>query len=338
VRVLIVGGTGFMGRRAAVALRDAGHDVTVLSRGTRATPAGIHSLVADRRDATALGVALENLRFDFTVDFLAYDAADVEGLLRVPYAALGRYVLISSGQVYLVTENSPAICREEDRDAPLMAEPPVGTPHHDQWSYGVGKRRAEGALLSLRASHGVRGLILRPPSVQGEEDSSLRLWAWLERMLDGGPILLPDGGSRPVRFLYAGDIAQALVRLADGPTPREAAYNLAPPDLLPLREFLERVARAAGVTPTFVDVSWEECDAAGLDRGCAPYAGPWTSVLDASRAAGEWGFTGTRVDDYLPRVVAWHLEHRPAASHPAYSGRARELELAARLATPERPS
>ena len=49
------------------------------------------------------------------------------------------------------------------------------------------------------------------------------------------------------------------------------------------------------------------------------------------------GFS-SRVDDYLPRVVAWHLEHRPAASHPAYEGRARERELAARLAAPGRPS
>jgi len=54
-------------------------------------------------------------------------------------------------------------------------------------------------------------------------------------------------------------------------------------------------------------------------------------VLDPSRAAAEWGFAGSRLDDYLPQVVRWHLEHRPATSHPGYSQRARERDLAARL-------
>jgi nucleoside-diphosphate-sugar epimerase len=287
VRALLVGGAGFMGARSTRALRDAGHDVTVLTRGNRPVPEGVEALVADRRDPDDLSRALEHRSFDFTVDFVAYDAADVETLLCVPYASLGRYVMISTGQVYLVTVGAPVICREEDSAAPLRPEPAPGTDDHASWSYGVGKRRAEGALLSLRASHGVRGTVLRLPVVQGEGDPSLRLWAWLERMLDGGPVLLPEGGGRLTRFLYAGDVAAALVRLIDGPAPREPVYNLAQPEVLPLREFLERVARAAGLEPTFVSVPWEELDRAGVDRASAPYAGPWTSVIDPAQASAE---------------------------------------------------
>lgn len=332
LEILLIGGSGFMGRHAVRALLGAGHHVTVLSTGRHPPIPDVVMLPADRGDLTALASALENRHFDFTVDFLVFDAADLERLLLVPYAALGRYVMISSGQVYLVAEGAEPPCLEEDAQRPVRAAPEEGTSDHAQWRYGVGKRRAELALLALRGTHGVRGVALRLPIVQGEEDASLRLWAYLERMLDGGPLVLPDRGARLTRFLDAGDLARTLVRMAESPPPRGAIYNLAQPEVLTLRDFLERVARAANLTPRFVDASWDDCRAAGLDDSFSPYAGEWTSVIDPSRAAAEWGFLGTRVDEYLPRIVRWHLEHRPEKSHPGYAHRAREVELAAKLA------
>jgi len=329
LRTLLVGGAGFLGAHVARALLARGHTVTALSRGRRPVPEGVEPLLADRADAASLAAALEGRRFDFTVDLVAYDAADVERLLLAPHAALGRYVLVSTGQVYLVTEARATPFREEDSAAPLLPEPASGTFDHGQWTYGVGKRRAEAVVLALRRSHGVRGVILRLPILQGEGDGSLRLWAYLERLLDGGPLLLPDGGARPVRHLWAADAAEAIVRLADGPWPRGAAYNLAQPEVLPVRELIERIARAAGIRARFVEAPWSELLAAGLDAGCSPYAGAWSSLLDPARAATELGFVGTRLDDYLPRVVRWHLDHRPARSHPGYGKRALERAFAA---------
>ena len=330
--VLLIGGSGFMGRHVARELCAEGHRVTVLSRGKRDPVAGAVALTADRQDPASLAAALENQRFDVTIDFVAYDATDIERLLLVPYAALGRYFLISTGQVYLVTEGAEPPFREEDAEFPVRAEPEAGTRDHANWTYGLGKRRAEKALLALRATHGVRGVALRLPIVQGEGDGSLRLWAYLERMLDGGPLVLPDGAQRLTRFLHVGDLARTLARLAASPSPRGAAYNLAQPDVLPLKTFLERVARAAKLEVRFVDATWEECRASGLDENFSPYAGQWTSVIDPSRAAAEWGFVGTRVDDYLPQLVRWTLEHRPAESDIGFAQRAQELALAARLA------
>jgi nucleoside-diphosphate-sugar epimerase len=214
----------------------------------------------------------------------------------------------------------------------VRPEPAAGTRDHGQWGYGAGKRRAEGALMALRGTHGVRAVALRLPIVQGEGDPTLRLWAWLERLLDGQPVLLPGAGSQLTRFLWAEDVARVLLALADTPTLRAAAYNLAQPDVVPLREFLDRVASLAGVAPRWVDASGEEIGAAGLDPTAFPFTGPWSSVIDPSRAAAEWGFLGTRLDDYLPRIVRWHLEHRPEKSHAGYAQRAREVEFAARVA------
>lgn len=328
-RVLLIGGAGFMGPHVARALLAHGHDVTVLSRGRLPLPDGVHALEADRADAHALARALEGRRFDFTVDFLAFDAADVERLLLVPYAALGRYVMISTGQTCLVVRDAKPPYREEDSDRPVIPEPERDSADHVQWTYGVGKRRAEQFLLGLRGSHGMRALVLRLPIVQGEGDSSLRLWAWIERLRDGGPVILPDGGERMVRHLDVADLSRTIVTLLESAPPRHSVYHLAPPDSLSLRTFLERVAELAGVRePRFVDASWEELAAADLPRDIAPYAGPWASVLDASRAAGEWGFVGTRAEDYLPRVVGAHLAQPPTVSHVGYAHRAREIAWA----------
>jgi nucleoside-diphosphate-sugar epimerase len=330
LHVLLIGGSGFLGPHVVQALLAAGQRVTVLSRGERALPAGVERLTADRHDRTSLARTLEGRRFDMTVDFLVYDAADVEALLFVPYAALGRYVMISTGQVYLVTQGTQVPYREDDLDAPVVPEPEAGSSDHAQWAYGVGKRRAERTLLGLRGTHGMRSAILRLPIIQGEGDGSRRLWAYVERMLDGGPLVLPEGGTQRVRFVYAGDVARAVARMTTDP-PRASVYNLAQSDVTTLREFLERTARVAGTSPRFVEASWDECRAAGLDDDFSPYAGSWRSVLDPSRAASEWSFIGASSEEYLPKVVKGLLKSKPE-SHRGYAHRAVELELAKRLA------
>ncbi len=336
LRVLLIGGSGFLGHHAAAALAAAGHEVTVMSRGNATPPPGARTLRADRGDRAALGRALEGQRFDLTVDFLVYDAADVETLLLVPYAALGRYVMISTGQVYLVTQGARPPYREDDADAGPTAEPPPGTLDHDQWSYGVGKRRAERRLLGLRGSHGVRATILRLPILHGRGDGSRRLWAYLERMKDGGVMVLPEAGEMSVRFLWAGDVGRVVVRLASE-SPQAAVYNLAQPDTPSLRAFLEATARIARLPLRWIRASWEECEAAGLDRTFSPFASRWRSIMDPTRAATEWSFTATPSEDYLPEVVRWHLEH-PGPSHPGYALRALELQLAATRGSAAQPA
>jgi len=330
-RLLVLGGTGYLGAPAARALRAAGHDVTSLSRSGRSPADGMRAIAADRSDPDALARALEGERFDVTVDFAAYDSADVERLLLIPHAALGLYILISSGQVYLVTENPPIPSREEDSERPLLAEPAVGTPDHGQWAYGIGKRRAERAALVLRDSHGVRAVVLRLPVIHGEGDPRRRLWRYLERLKDGGPVILPDDGAQATRYLWVEDVARAVVRVLGIERPREAVYNLAGPEIVPLREFLERAARALGApAPRFVSAGREEIAAAGLDAMAWPLSGRWSSVLDPARAEAEWGFTGTPLDDWLPRVVRALCDHPPDPIEGEDARRVRELAFAAR--------
>ena len=177
----------------------------------------------------------------------------------------------------------------------------------------------------------MRGVILRLPVLQGEGDPTLRLWAWLERLLDGAPVLLAGGGSRPTRFLDVADVARLIEGLAAGAWPRGAVYNLAAPKPTSLRRFLTLAAGAAVVRPRFASAPAATLARHGLDLEAWPYAGRWSSVLDPSRAKRDLGFTASGPEDYLPRVVRWHLEHRPAGSHAGYAQRAIEGAVVERL-------
>ena len=328
LNALILGGSGLIGGAVARAFLAAGHQASVLTRGLRAPAPGAVPLRAERTDAGALAAALTGRSFDVTVDLLAYDAADVARLLDVPRFSPGRYVLISSGQVYLVAAGARPPFPEEEAALPMIPEPPAGTRDHDNWLYGSGKRAAETELLGRCRERGVRGLVLRLPVVQGAQDGTRRLWAYLERLRDGGPIVLPGGGEDPVRFVWAEDVGRALVALAGGAEAPAFAYNLAQPDEPTLRELVEGAARALGTVARIVPRSWDEIAAAGLDHRISPFSGRWCSRPDPARARRDWGFEGTPSASWLPAVVRGHLEDAHPTPHPGYARRALELALA----------
>lgn len=334
-RILLLGGAGLLSGAAREAFLAAGHEVTALTRGRRPVPPHprLTLLRADRRDPGALAAALKGGSYCLTVDFLAYTGDDLAALFAVPGFDPGRLVMISTGQVCLVTENRRQPYREGDSEAPPVPEPPRGTRDWREWEYGMGKREAEAALRRLAGERGLAALALRLPVIQGEEDgqASRRLWAWLQRMGDGGPVLLPEGGVQPVRFLYAGDAAAALLRLAGlRQWPALPALNLAQPGENTLKEFLEMAAGCAGLKPEFVPVGAGELAEAGLADTCAPYWGRWCSRLDPA-AAFALGFAARGPEAYLPSVVAAHLRGPRPVPHEGYARRAEELALAAKL-------
>lgn len=333
-RVLVAGGTGFIGSAITRALVARGDEVVVVGRGGRPAPAGAEFRAADRHDAASMARALHGERFDVTLDCSGYDRDEIETLLGVPGFEPGRYLFTSTGQVCLVgTALRKTPYRESDAEYPLIPEPAPDTLDHGQWSYGTGKRRAESAVSDARATRGLGAVVLRLPVIWGSGDTSLRVWAYLERMLDGGPILLPDDGAQSVRFLWVEDIPRAVVRVLDRWPLPAPVYHIAQPDILPLREVFEQMARAAGLTPEFVPVSAAALAGAGLGPGPQglPFFGPWVSVLDPELARRDWGFEATPFTGYVGEVVREQLARRPTESHPGYRMRAREIALAQSL-------
>lgn len=265
--------------------------------------------------------------FDAAVDFAAYDGADGRRAAEVLGGRVSHYVAISTGQVYLVREACPRPARESDYDGPLMPEP-GGAFDRGQWDYGVKKRALEDALAEAWEEDGFPATRLRTPMVNGERDHFRRLERYLWRMLDGGSVLLPDGGDRMMRHVYSGSVVKAILALLGRPETFGQAYNLVQDETPTLRELLTLVAERLGAPARLVDVPSERVRAASLDPLLlSPFSGPWMSFLDPARAKAELGFRHEPLGSYLDKIVTSFLAHPPAEAPPGYESRATELQL-----------
>lgn len=329
MHVLVVGGNRFVGYELVWRLLAGGHRLTLLNRGSRPDPFGerVERLGGDRTQG-GFARLVGGGRFDAVVDFAVFrgeEAAEAVAALR---EGAPHYLMVSTGQVYLVREPRPSPARETDYEGALMAEPSAGK-EKQEWDYGMGKRAAEDVLAEAWARDRFPSTRLRLPMVNGERDYHRRLEGYLWRLLDGGPIILPDGGERPMRHVYGAAVARAIADMLGRAETFGQAYNLAQDETPTLREMLAITAELLGATPRFVPLLAPDIEAAGLDvAAVSPFSGRWMSLLDPRRAKAELGFRHEPLREYLGRIVAAFLAAPPAAPPPALARRADERALA----------
>jgi nucleoside-diphosphate-sugar epimerase len=329
VKVLVIGGTRFLGHELTWRLLAGGHDVTLFNRGTLPDAFGtrVDRLRGDRTTSD-LERLLAGRSFDSAVDFAAYDGADGRRAAEVLGGRVGHYVVISTGQVYLVRAGCRRPAREEDYDGEVMPEP-VSAYDKGQWDYGVKKRALEDALAAAWSESRFPSTRLRIPMVSGERDHFRRTERYLWRMLDGGPLLMPDGGDRVARHVYSGSVVRAVLALLGRADTFGQAYNLAQEETPTLRELLTLLAERLGAPARLVDVPAERLRAAGLDPLLlSPFSGTWMSFLDPARAKAELDFRHEPLGSYLDKIVTSFLAHPPADPPPGYESRTAERQLA----------
>jgi nucleoside-diphosphate-sugar epimerase len=334
MRVLVVGGTRFLGHELSWRLLAAGHRVTLFNRGTLPDTFGprVERLRGDRTTADFARL-LAGREWDAAVDFAAFDGRDGRQAAEVLDGRVGHYVAISTGQVYLVREERRAApATESDFDGPVMRAP-VDPFDRGQWDYGMGKREMEDALADAWVKRRFPATRLRIPMVNGERDHFRRLERYLWRFIDGGPVLLPGGGERRVRHVYSGSVVKLVLSILGAAETFGGAWNLAQDETPTLRELLALLARSLGTEPRLVDVPEQSVLSAGLDPLLfSPFSGHWMSFLDPSRARQELGFRHEPLPVYVDRIVASFLAHPPADPPPGLDRRADEAALAARVA------
>jgi nucleoside-diphosphate-sugar epimerase len=170
--------------------------------------------------------------------------------------------------------------------------------------------------------------------VNGERDYYRRVEGYLWRLLDGGPILVPDGGTRPTRHVYGAEVARAIIDLLGDARTFGRAYNLAQAETPSLVELLGWMAEGLGASPRLVPVPREALLREGLDPvAVSPFSGRWMSFIDPARARDELGFRHLPAREYMGRIVASFLAHPPADRPKGYAGRDREVALAERLSS-----
>jgi nucleoside-diphosphate-sugar epimerase len=266
------------------------------------------------------------------VDFAAYTGDDGRRAAEALGGRVGHYVMISSGQVYLVrdpprAEGAPA-SREEDYDGPLQPRP-AAAPDAEEWDYGAGKRACEDALAEAFARVRFPATRVRIPMVYGERDYQRRVEAYLWRLVDAGPLLLPDGGRARTRHVYGGEVARFLAEILGRPVTYGRAFNLAQREAPRLAEVVAMLAAEVGSRAEIVGVASEALVRAGLDpRQVSPFSTRWMSFVDPSRAERELGFEHAPLRECLGRVVAAFLAQPPSAPPAGYARRGDEVAFA----------
>ena len=203
LRLLVLGGTGFLGRHVVEAALARGARVTLFNRG-RSAPGlfrGVEEIRGDRADPSAL----RGRTWDAAVDTSGIHPAQVRASAGLLAGSVGHYTYLSSISVYSGLAE-PGV----DEGSPL-APPPAWVPDVvTEESYGPLKALAEDE--ARRAMPG-RVLVVRPGLIVGPWDPSDRFGYWVRRVARGGRVLAPGNPERPVQFIDARDLAEWMLRM-----------------------------------------------------------------------------------------------------------------------------
>ena len=212
MRLLLLGGTGFLSTHVTAAAAARGHDVVAVTRGRRGDPpGGARHVVADRDDAASLRTALAEARDgwggppDAVVDVCGFALAGAEAAaeaLATGPDAPPAYVYVSSISAYQGWPPGPV---------PDESTPTFGT-DADTSEYGPMKAASERVLADAT---GGRALLVRAGLIVGPGDRTRRLTSWLHRFATQPRVVVPDGHEQPLGVVDARDLAAWLVRAAE---------------------------------------------------------------------------------------------------------------------------
>lgn len=318
-----------MGHILATKLFNAGHELTIFNRGITQDelPAPIKRLRGDRTVKEQVRAALSGLEFDVVVDMVLYTGEEAESIIDVLAGRVGHYIFVSTGQVYLVREGVERPFSEENYEGRLMPPPKPNTYGYEEWNYGFQKRRAEDALTEAWAKRSFPYTSLRMPMVNGEREPFNRLYGYMLRIKDGGPILVPETPQHPLRHVYADDVVRAITTLINTGKGKGRVYNISQDETVPLPEFVSMVGEIMGYEPPqLIEVKRSLLVANGFLPDCSPFSDRWMSELANERSKNELGMVYTPLRTYLERIVR-HYQDNPPPRPASYKRRNAERNL-----------
>lgn len=307
-RICVIGGSRYFGKLLVQRLLAAGHQVTVINRGSTAPPPGVEHLVVDRDDEAALTAALDSRAFDVVVDQVCYTPVQAAIAARAFTGRTRRYVMTSTIEVYdPLTAALPAVpvgtpVPEEAVD-PATWQVAMDLPWHDdaylEAHYAEGKRQAEAVFTrsagftftSVRSTHVLGG---------GAQEFTGRLAHYAERIARGEAITV-HAQALPTVFIHYEELADLLLwaTTAEFTGPVNACSD----GPLDVHDFTAIVAAQAGREPVHRTVpAGDEASPFSFDRHYA---------MSNARAK-QLGFAFSRTTDWLPGAVSEALAVEPS--------------------------
>jgi 2'-hydroxyisoflavone reductase len=291
-RILILGGTAFLGPWVVRAAQARGHEVTLFNRG-RTNPALFPELEKLRGDRDGDLDALRGRRWDAVVDTSGYLPRVVAQSAELLADSVDRYLFVSTISVY-----ASLAATGIDESAPVgeLADPKVET--IDGETYGPLKALCEQVV---RERYGDRATVVRPGLIVGPGDRTDRFTYWPVRIARGGDVLAPGDGTDPVQVIDVRDLGEWTVHCLEAGV--AGIYNASgPAGRLDMRATLEACRAAAGAAARLVWAPASFLEAQGVE--------PWSDLPLWVPAGSD--FAGAASVD-VDRAVAAGLATRPLA-------------------------
>lgn len=328
MKMLILGGTRFLGRHLVEAALARQHEVTLFNRG-QSNPGlfpGVREVYGDRDgDLATLAEALATDGWDAVIDTCGYVPRVVRAATELLAGEVPHYTFISTISVYSdfaaegITEDAPLATMADETVEELTGE-----------TYGALKVLCEQVVSDVYPEG---ALIIRPGLIVGPHDPTDRFTYWPVRIAKGGKVLAPGSGEVPVQFIDVRDLAAWTIRLVEeGAT---GVYNATgPAERLSLREFLEITRNSTGSNARFVWVH----EAFLLEQGIQPWMeiplwipgeeglGLGTVNVEKAKAA---GLTFRPLPETIRDTLAWAAARPDEHEWQAGLKREREQELLA---------
>ena len=259
MKLLIIGGTRFLGRHLVAAALERGHEVTLFNRGqsSREQLPDVETIHGDRHTDLS---KLTKRRWDVVIDTCGYLPRAVRAAAEVLRDSVELYVFISSQSAYAnvsepgVDESSPLATLTSEQLERANRVDTLGKPVYAELygeSYGGLKALCERAAEEIMPG---RALVIRPGLIVGPYDHTDRFNYWVMRVSCGGEVLAPGRPARPVQFIDARDLAEWIISMTEERA--VGVYNAnCPPSRLTMEQVLEECKSVSGSDATLTWVS-----------------------------------------------------------------------------------
>ena len=243
VKILVMGGTRFVGKPLVAQLLSEGHELTLFTRGKNPVPAGVEHLCGDRSTAEGLA-ALQDRSFDVIVDSSGRTLDDSRAVIERTGAPSHRFLYVSSAGVYADSELWPL-----SEDSPT-----------DPQSRHSGKLDTEAWLSAEK----IPFTSFRPTYIVGAGNyNPVESW-FFDRIVHGRPVPLPGDGTTITQLGHVNDLAAAMALSLGVDAAANRVYNCSSVQGITFRGLVAAAARACGKDPAAVEI--RGFDPAGLDK------------------------------------------------------------------------
>ncbi|HEY3914417.1 MAG TPA: SDR family oxidoreductase [Verrucomicrobiae bacterium] len=246
MKILFVGGTGFISTAVSRMGVAKGWDLYLLNRGLRhGNPPGCKSLVANINDAEQVRAAMGETHFDVVVDWVAYTAEDIERDLALFRGRTNQFIFISSASAY---QKPPA-------HYVITESTPLQNPY---WEYSRNKIACEERLMRAFREENFPVTIVRP-SLTYDSQLPIALGGWgcytlCDRLKRGLPIIIHGDGSSLWVVTHAEDFGRGFLALFGNPAALGHAFHITSDEVLTWNQIYGTIAEALGVEAQVVHI------------------------------------------------------------------------------------